>query len=384
MPKPVPGRDFDSVPADEIRAGRTTDLYFVRTLDILKKAGRSRANVVAEVTTGALPNDWPWGIFCGLEEVVHLLEGKGVSLWALPEGSVFPPKTHRGIPLPVMILEGPYEEWALYETPVLGMICQASGIATKAARIRKLANGKQVLSFGVRRMHPGIAPLIERSVTIGGLPAIGTMPHALVIVMGGPREAFAAVHKYLEAKIPRIALVDTYYDEKTEALLAVEAIPDLAGIRLDTPASRRGNLPAIVREVRWELDLRGHKDVKIFVSGAVDEKSIPALLEAGVDGFGIGTSLSNAPTIDFALDLVEVDGKPAAKRGKFGGRKDLARCPKDGTYDVGVRTCPVCGTKMAPAYTQYLEHGRVTAPFPALDAIRERAMRETERVSLEA
>jgi len=247
-------------------------------------------------------------------------------------------------------------------------------------------------------MHPGIAPLIERSVTIGGLdaittplgadllgvPAIGTMPHALVIVMGGPREAFAAVHKYLEAKIPRIALVDTYYDEKTEALMAVEAIPDLSGIRLDTPASRRGNLAAIVREVRWELDLRGHKDVKIFASGSVDEKSIPALLEAGVDGFGVGTSLSNAPTIDFALDLVEVDGKPAAKRGKFGGRKDLQRCPKDGTYEIGVRTCPACGTKMAPAYTRYLDRGRVSAPLPDLAAIRERALHETERAALES
>src|SRR6266704_1230109 len=335
MPKPTTGRDFYIATADEIRAGRTSDIYFARTLDVLKKAGRSRANVVAEVTTGARPHGWPWGIFCGLEEVVHRLTGEDARLWALPEGSLFPSKTPRGIPLPVLTLEGPYEEWALYETPVLGMICQASGIATKAARIRKLANGKQVLSFGVRRMHPGIAPLIERSVTIGGLdaittplgadllgvPAMGTMPHALVIVMGGPREAFAAVHKYL--------------------------------------------------------------DVKIFVSGSVDEKSIPALLEAGVDGFGVGTSLSNAPTIDFALDLVEVDGKPAAKRSKFGGRKDLQRCPKDGTYEVGVRTCPVCGTKMAPAYTQHLDHGRVTTPLPALDAIRERAMRETERASLE-
>src|SRR2546422_130195 len=310
MPKPTTARDFYIATADEIRAGRTTDIYFARTLDVLKKAGRSRANVVAEVTTGALPDGWPWGIFCGLEEVVHLLTGKDVSVWALPEGSLFPPKTSRGIPVPVLTLEGPYEEWALYETPVLGMICQASGIATKAARIRKLANGKQVFSFGVRRMHPGIAPLIERSVTIGGLdaittplgaellgvPATGTMPHALVIVMGGPREAF----------------------------------------------------------------------------------------EAGVDGFGVGTSLSNAPTIDFALDLVEVDGKPAAKRGKFGGRKDLQRCPKDGTYEVAVRTCPVCGAKMAPAYTQYLDHGRLTAPLSALDAIRERAMRETERAPLEA
>src|SRR3989475_6555903 len=236
MPKPAPGRDFYIATADEIRAGRTTDLYFVRTLDILKKAGRCSANGVAEVTTDALSNDWSWGLFCGLEEVVHLLEGKDVSLWSFPEGSVFPPKTHRGIPLPVMTLEGPYEEWALYETPVLGMICQASGIATKAARIRKLANGKQVLSFGVRRMHPGIAPLIERSVTIGGLdavpppfgadllrvPAIGTMPHALVIVMGGPREAFGAGHNYLEANSPLIAPVDTYYDQKRERLMPDE------------------------------------------------------------------------------------------------------------------------------------------------------------------
>jgi nicotinate phosphoribosyltransferase len=396
MAKASRGRDFHVASADEIRAGRTSDVYFLRTLDILKKAGRDRVPVVAEVTAGALPNGWPWAVFCGVEEVVHLLEGKPVSLWALPEGSFFPPRTTRGIPVPVMVLEGPYGGWALYETPVLGMICQASGIATKAARIRKLAGGKQVLSFGVRRMHPAIAPLIERSVYVGGLdaittplgaelfgaPAIGTMPHALVIVMGGPREAFAAVHKYLEAKIPRIALVDTYYDEKTEALLAVEAIPDLTAVRLDTPASRRGNFPAIVREVRWELDLRGHKDVQIYVSGSVDEGSIPALLEAGADGFGVGTSLSNAPTVDFAMDIVEVDGKPAAKRGKFGGRKDLQRCPKDGTYEVGARSCPSCGSKMQPAYTHYLQLGRTAEPLPSLDEIRRRTADEIHRATL--
>lgn len=396
MPKAARGREFNVATPDEIRDGRTTDLYFLRTLDILKKAGRDRVGVVAEVTAGTLPNGWPWAVLCGVEEVVHLLEGKSVSVWALPEGSLFPPRTPRGIPVPVMVLEGPYGEWALYETPVLGLMCQASGIATKAARIRKLAGDKQVLSFGVRRMHPAIAPLIERSVYVGGLdaittplgadlfgaPAMGTMPHALVIVMGGPREAFAAVHKYLEAKIPRIALVDTYYDEKTEALLALEAIPDLAGVRLDTPASRRGNFPAIVREVRWELDFRGHKDVQIYVSGSVDEDSIPALLEAGVDGFGVGTSLSKAPTVDFAMDIVDVEGKPAAKRGKFSGRKDLQRCPKDGTYEIAARSCPSCGSKMQPAYARYLDLGRSAEPLPSLDEIRRRAVDEIHRATL--
>src|SRR5205807_1536574 len=194
--------------------------------------------------------------------------------------------------------------------------------ATKASRIRKLAAGKQLLSFGVRRMHPGIAPLIERSAYVAGAdaittplgaelfgaPAVGTMPHALVIVMGGPREAFAAVHKFLEEKVPRIALVDTYYDEKTEALLAVEAIPDLTGVRLDTPASRRGN---------------------------------------------------------------------------FRGRKDLQRCPKDGTYEVGARTCAVCGSKTALAYVRYLDNGRASTPLPSLADIRRRTAEEISRAALE-
>ena len=391
-------RDFYLATAEEIRAGKTTDVYFLRTLDILKKAGKADTPVDAEITTNGLPNGWPWGILCGVEEVVHLLQGKGSSLWSLPEGTLFPPKTPRGIPLPVMTISGPYGPWALYETPLLGMICQASGIATKAARLRKLANGKEIFSFGVRRMHPGIAPLIERSVFVGGLdaittplgseilglPAMGTMPHSLVVVMGGPREAFEAVHKYMEKKVPRIALVDTYYDEKTETMIALEAIPDLEGVRLDTPSSRRGNFPAIVREIRWELDVRGHPDVKIYVSGNIDEKTIPALMEAGVAGFGIGTSLSNAPTIDFACDIVEIRGKPVAKRGKFGGRKEPMRCSKCGTYEVGVKKCPACGGSMASAYVQYLNAGKPAAPLPSLSEIRKRVIAEVDRASMES
>src|SRR5437016_8253022 len=106
MPKAPTGRDFYVATPEEIRDGRTTDVYFLRTLDILKKAGKDRTRVVAEVTAGTLPNGWPWGILCGVEEAVHLLAGKAVSLWSLPEGSLFPARTARGIPVPVMILEG--------------------------------------------------------------------------------------------------------------------------------------------------------------------------------------------------------------------------------------------------------------------------------------
>jgi nicotinate phosphoribosyltransferase len=381
---------FNIATEQDILRGKTSDIYFQRTLEILKKEKRDRVSVLGEVTTHSLPDAWAWGVLSGVEEAVRLLEGKPVDLWSLPEGSLFTPKTASGIPTPVMTVEGPYGAFGLFETPMLGLLCQASGITTKAARVRKLAGDKRIISFGVRRMHPGVAPMIERSVYIGGLDdvttplgaerlglsPVGTMPHALTIVMGGPREAFEAMQKHLEKKIPRIALVDTYYDEKIEANIAAEAIPDLAGVRIDTHSTRRGNLASIVREVRWELDIRGHKDAKLYVSGGISEEKIPELLEAGVDGFGIGTSLSNAPTIDFAFDIVEMEGKPVAKRGKFGGRKRLMRCVEHGCYEVDVRECPGCKGEVKPAMVQYLRKGRLMRKLPAVKEIRKRVLDE--------
>jgi len=383
---------------DDIRKGRTSDIYFFRTMEILEKEGKDRARVYGEFTAPSLPQDWGWSVFAGLEEVVRLLEGHEIALWAAPEGTVFTPRTPRGVPVPIMAIEGPYGEFAVYETPALGLLCQASGIATRAGRVRKAAGDRRVISFGIRRMHPALAPMIERSVYVGGLDAIttplggdllgkepvGTMPHALTIILGGPKEAFTAMHKHLRKDVPRIALVDTYWDEKAETLVALEAIPELAGVRLDTPSSRRGSFANIVREVRWELDMRGYRNVKIYVSGALDEHKIPELVEAGAEGFGIGTSLSNAPSVDFAFDIVEVEGKPAAKRGKFGGRKSPARCDACLTIEVDVEACPRCGAKMHPLFRKWLSKGKLVEDLPKVDAIREYTLQQLEKVSLGA
>ena len=131
-----------------------------------------------------------------------------------------------------------------------------------------------------------------------------------------------------------MALVDTYSDEKAEAIMACETVKDLYAVRLDTPGSRRGCFPDIIREVRWEMDLRGYNHVKIIRLRWSDDRTIKELAEAGADGFGVGTSISNAPTIDFAMDIVEKEGRPVAKRGKFGGRKFAFRC--ESCFEFGV------------------------------------------------
>ena len=388
---------------EEIKSGKATDIYFVRTKRILEAKGLSGVRVVAEVTASKLPERWPWGILCGVEEVAKLFEGLPVDVYSMPEGSVFYPRDEGGLREPVLFIEGPYGEFCVYETPMLGLLCQASGVATKAARVKKAAGECLVVSFGTRRMHPAVAPMIDRAAFIGGLDAVsnivgaeavgqkpvGTMPHALIIVVGDQVEAWRAFDEVVEPDVPRVALVDTYYDEKIEAIMAAEALKErLFAVRLDTPGSRRGDFAEIIREVRWELDLRGYKHVKIFLSGGLDEYVIPALREAGAEAFGVGTSISNAPVVDFAMDIVEVEGRPCAKRGKLGGKKQVWRCPEclaDVVRPFGEEgpSCPRCGQDMEPMLRPLVEEGRIVAELPDPTEIRRYVLEQLEKLELE-
>ncbi len=393
-------RKFLVATEEEIKEAGTTDVYFTRTKEILEKEGRADLRVTAEVTTGSLPKNWGWGILGGVEEAAHLLEDIPVDVRSFPEGTLFHPSDSSGIREPVMVLEGRYLDFCLYETPLLGLLCQASGIATMAARVRAAAGDKTIFSFGIRRAHPGLAPMIDRACYIGGFDAVssiigakilgkkptGTMPHSLIIAMGGQVQAWKAFNRLMPKDVPRIALVDTYYDEKTEAVLAAEALGnDLYGVRLDTPSSRRGNFPEIVKEVRWELDSRGFKHVKIFVSGGLDDESVKTMSEAGADGFGVGTSVSNAPSIDFALDIVEADGKPVAKRGKLSGKKHVWRCDNCLLEYVTPEKAPApscsrCKGKTRPMLLPLIEKGRISKALPGPDTIRQLVLEQLGRL----
>jgi len=395
-------RKFHTATEEEIKKAETSDVYFERTKEILEKEGLSNIHVTAEITTGSLPKNWEYGILAGVEEAAHLLEGLNIRVRSFPEGTLFRPVDSSGVREPVMVIEGRYLEFCLYETPLLGLLCQASGIATMASRVRRAAGTKTVFSFGIRRAHPALAPMIDRACYIGGFDAVssmigakllsknptGTMPHSLIIAIGDQVRAWKSFDKYMPKEVPRIALVDTYYDEKTEAIMAAEALGKaLYGVRLDTPSSRRGNFSEIVKEVRWELDSRSFKDVKIFVSGGLDDESVRVLSTTGADGFGVGTSVSNAPSVDFAMDIVDKEGKSVAKRGKLGGKKEVWRCDKclsDYVLPEGVPSpsCSNCGSKTKPLLVRLLESGRPTGPLPTPDKIRERVIDQLGKLTI--
>ena len=372
---------------EQIKNGEVVDEYFNRTRQILEAKGINPV-VRAEFMAKGLPKGWQWGVLAGLEEALPLIDDLGVKLRVMPEGTIF--RAYE----PVLEIEGRYLDFGQLETAILGLLCQASGVATMAARCRKAAGDKPMFSFGARRIHPAVAPMAERNAFIGGCDdvavgmgaalagrkPVGTMPHALILIMGDTVEATLAFDEVIDPEVNRVSLIDTFQDEKFEAVRVAKALGDkLWGIRLDTPGSRRGDFIKIIDEVRWELDLAGYRHVKIVVSGGLDETTIPGLAPY-VDAFGVGTAISNPPVVDFSMDIVEIAGKPIAKRGQKAGVKEVFRCPRcyeDVIVPQGQAPKPcICGGEMTALL------GSPPETLPRAESIRSFVLEQLERFDL--
>ena len=302
------------------------DVYFARTRAILVREGLNPV-----VTMEVFPNKD--GILCGMREVRALLARvlpPSAEIWAMGEGENMLAKEV------VLRITAPYQSFALYETAYLGTLAHESGWATAARECVVAAEGIPVISFGARHVHPDVSARMEYAAIVGGcvgcattagarlagVTPSGTIPHALILVLGDTVKATQAFDRHIEPEVRRIALVDTFKDEAEESLRVAAALGDrLWGVRLDTPAERGRVTPELVREVRARLDQAGYKHVKIVASGGIDPARIRLFRErkSPVDSFGIGSAIAGAPPIDFTADIKVIEGKPVAKRGRIPG-----------------------------------------------------------------
>jgi nicotinate phosphoribosyltransferase len=263
-----------------------------------------------------------------------------------------------------------------------------------AARYKLAAQGRPVYSYGSARLHPAVGPMVERAAFVGGCdgvtaPAsaeaigrepIATMPHSLSLLLGEER-AWVALDRALDPGLPRVALVDTVQDEKLGALAAARALRDrLGAIRVEPPAGRPGSFAQILRELRWELDLRGFSKVQLFVCGDLAESDVLAL-NRYADSYGIDSAIGAAPVVEFGLDIVEVDGRPRSRRGKLSGRKHLWACPECGNRGIApgaarLGHCPRCGHRVRALLDTLLADGRRRRRAPSATEIREHCLHE--------
>lgn len=231
---------------------------------------------------------------------------------ALPEGSIAFPNE------PLLRVTAPFREAILLEAGLLQAIALSTLIATKASRIVYAAeqgHPRRVSEFAFRRAQEPMT--VARASYIGGcastsllnaayeyrLPATGTVPHALIEMFETEEAAFEAV---AEAYNRYTLLLDTY--DTREAIHTAIAVAlrsqetlghTLAAVRIDS-----GDLVADSKYIREQLDRVGLHNVRILVSGDLDEWKIMELLKEGaeVDSFGVGTMLgSGAGSVEHGI-----------------------------------------------------------------------------------
>jgi nicotinate phosphoribosyltransferase len=257
-----------------------------------------------------------------------------------PEGELYFPGS------PVLTVTGTFAEAVVLETVVLSILNHDCAIASAAARMVTAAGGRPLIEMGSRRTHEEAAVAAARAAYLAGfastsnleagrrygVPTTGTAAHAFVLLhdganggAGGEERAFASQVAALGSKTT--LLVDTY-DIRTGIERAVRiAGAELGAIRIDS-----GDLGEWARQAREQLDGLGARATRIVLSGDLDEYAIAALRAEPVDAYGVGTALvtgSGAPTAGMVYKLVEVDGRPVAKRSSAkesrGGRKSALR-----------------------------------------------------------
>src|SRR4051812_29439441 len=250
-----------------------------------------------------------------------------------PEGELYFPYS------PILTVSGTFAEAVVLETVILSVLNHDSAVASAAARMVTAAAGRPIIEMGSRRTHEQAAVAAARAAYLAGfastsnleaarrygVPTAGTAAHAFTLLHDDERAAFAA---QVAALGPRTTLLVDTYDITRGIELAVEvAGPELGAVRIDS-----GDLGVLANQAREQLDGLGATGTRIVVSGDLDEFSIAALAATPVDSYGAGTAVvtgSGAPTAGMVYKLVEVDGRPVAKRSEHkeshGGRKVALR-----------------------------------------------------------
>ena len=327
------------LPVEKMREGYYSDKYFVRARDLLRK-DRHRPRVTMQVFGKAHAS------LGGIDEAIAILKlcaerWDELVVHALYDGEAIEPWET------VLLIEGPYDAFAVLETLYLGVLARRTRVGTNTRRVVEAAKPKQVMFFPARHDHwliqtgDGYAAHIAGAIGVStdaqaswwGSEGIGTVPHALIAAYGG--DTVLASRKFAEQTDPGIrliTLVDFDNDCVGTSLKVARALGErLYGVRLDTSETLvdrsvipqmgefkpTGVNPQLVRNVRAALDKEGFGHVKIVVSGGFTVEKIRHFEEAGVpvDAYGVGSSLFQG-RFDFTADVVMLEGKPCAKVGR--------------------------------------------------------------------
>ncbi len=327
------------LPVDKMREGYYSDKYFVRARELVRR-DHHRPRVTMQVFGKS------HAYLGGIDEAIAILKlcaerWDELVVHALYDGDEIEPWET------VLLIEGPYDAFAVLETLYLGVLARRTRVGTNTRQVVEAAKPKEVMFFPARHDHwlvqtgDGYAAHIAGAIGVStdaqaswwGSEGIGTVPHALIAAYNG--DTVIASRKFAEHSDPAIrliTLVDFDNDCVGTSLAVARELGDrLYGVRLDTSETLvdKSVIPQmgtfkptgvnlqLVWNVRRALDAEGFKHVRIVVSGGFTVDKIRQFEEQGVpvDAYGVGSSLFQG-RFDFTADVVMLEGKPCAKVGR--------------------------------------------------------------------
>ncbi|PID82900.1 MAG: nicotinate phosphoribosyltransferase [Clostridiales bacterium] len=314
-----------------------TDFYELTMMNGYLNENMADDIVYFEYFFRKIPDNGGFAISCGLESVcnyidnlkftdedIEYLKNRNIftekfideikkikftgDIWAVKEGTpIFPYE-------PIIVVRARAFEAQLIETAILLFMNHQSLICTKANRIVRAAEGRDVLEFGSRRAQGKDAAILgARAAYIGGcaassntivdsiygVKATGTMAHSWVQMFETEYDAFKAYAKNYPDTCS--LLIDTYDVLNSGIKNAVRVFDEVLKPLNKRPLSVRldsGDIAYLSKKVRRILDEAGYEDCKIVASNSLDEVIIKNLILEGakVDIFGVGEKLITAYT----------------------------------------------------------------------------------------
>ena len=423
-----------------------TDKYELTMLQAALRDGSANRQVTCEVFGRRLPNERRYGVVAGTERVLRAVEDFRFSANQLAEMDFLDDKTKEYLRhyrfsgqidgyregelyfpnSPILTVRGTFGECVVLETVILSIMNADSAVASAASRMVTAADGRPIIEMGSRRTHEYAAVTAARAAYLAGfeatsnleagyrygIPVSGTAAHSWTLAHtnpdGTPNEEATFRSQIDTLGVETTLLVDTYDITKGVETAVRVGGPQLGGVRIDS-----GDLGAVTRRVRKQLDDLGNHNTNIVVSSDLDEFAIAGLRGDPVDVYGVGTSVvtgSGAPTAGMVYKVVEVDGIPVAKRStskqSVGGAKRALRtyrssgvaveeivypfeapAPDTGQLDTREMTIPlmrdghiVDGLPDLHASREYLDQARKTLPWEGLALSRDEAAVPTRMV----
>ena len=423
-----------------------TDKYELTMLQAALRDGSANRQVTCEVFGRRLPNERRYGVVAGTERVLRAVEDFRFSANQLAEMDFLDDKTKEYLRhyrfsgqidgyregelyfpnSPILTVRGTFGECLVLETVILSIMNADSAVASAASRMVTAADGRPIIEMGSRRTHEYAAVTAARAAYLAGfeatsnleagyrygIPVSGTAAHSWTLAHtnpdGTPNEEATFRSQIDTLGVETTLLVDTYDSTKGVETAVKVGGPQLGGVRIDS-----GDLGAVTRRVRKQLDDLGNHNTNIVVSSDLDEFAIAGLRGDPVDVYGVGTSVvtgSGAPTAGMVYKVVEVDGIPVAKRStskqSVGGAKRALRtyrssgvaveeivypfeapAPDTGQLDTREMTIPlmrdghiVDGLPDLHASREYLDQARKTLPWEGLALSRDEAAVPTRMV----